>query len=142
MDEKLAELERLGAAASAPPWTCGPTPYYEVTDGEGRPVRGSWFGCDARFIAAARTAVPDLIAFARRLSLDNAALRAEVESLRAALAPFAAVRLPDSWPGGCVVDWREGEGSGGRYAYAGYLDIDARGGPTVDDYRRARSAGG
>lgn len=68
MDEAaLVELERLVAAATPPPWTCEPGPYFEVMDGENRPVRASWFGGNARFIAAARTALPALVAEVRRL---------------------------------------------------------------------------
>ena len=67
--------------------------------------------------------------------------RRRVAELEAALKPFAAVRLPDSWPAGCVVDWRENVGRDGhRFASASYLDIDAQGGPTVADYRAARQA--
>ena len=74
---------------------------------------------------------------------DRDRLAAEAGALRAALTPFARVRLPDSWPGGCVVDWREAVGKvpgDHSYAHAGYLGIDAQGGPAVDDYRRAALA--
>ncbi len=66
-DGQLAELERLASAATPAPWTCEPGPYFEIMDGENRPVRASWFGGNARFIAAARTAIPALIAEVRRL---------------------------------------------------------------------------
>ena len=80
---------------------------------------------------------PHLIAAA-----DVARLTAERDALATALAPFAAVRLPDSWPAKCVVDWREGVGNDGhRFASASYLGIDAQGGPTVADYRAAALAG-
>ena len=73
---------------------------------------------------------------------DAARLTAERDALAAALAPFAAVRLPDSWPAECVVDWRESVGNDGhRFAAASYLGIDAQGGPTVADYRAAALAG-
>ncbi len=73
--DELTELERLADRATPPPWTVEPGPYFEVNDGEGRPVRVSWLACNALFIAAARTALPALIRRVRDLEAGLAAER-------------------------------------------------------------------
>jgi hypothetical protein len=65
----------------------------------------------------------------------------EVERLRAALKPFAEVSLPGNWPPGCVLTWNQDDVTPHR-ALPSYLSIDAQGGPTIGDYRRARKAMG
>lgn len=67
----------------------------------------------------------------------------ERDRLRAALSPFAAVGVPDTWSDGCIVSWEEEWGPAPAYeasASIGYLSLACKGAPTVADYRRARAA--
>lgn len=53
----LDEIEARANAATEGPWKLGPTPHYEVTMADGRPLHATWFGSD----------VPALCAEVRRL---------------------------------------------------------------------------
>lgn len=71
---------------------------------------------------------------------ERDALQAENAALRAALRPFAAVNIPDNWPGECMLTWEEFTGRNGKpYGAIRYLHCDCKGGATIDDYRRARN---
>ena len=88
-DERLAELERLCAEATPGPWRvrhlcsgCGPDD--DEGAGLGLEIEGPpqpWHegqfarAADAKFIAAARDALPAMIAEVRALREENAALR-------------------------------------------------------------------
>lgn len=63
----LDAIDARADKATVGPWTLGPTPDYEVTMADGRPLHATWFGSDARFVAAARSDVPALCAEVRRL---------------------------------------------------------------------------
>ena len=67
---------------------------------------------------------------------EVAALRARVAELVEGLRPFAEVArgVPDSWPGQCVLDFREQDDG----QYISYLKADPAGrNPTIDSYRKA-----
>jgi hypothetical protein len=109
-DDRLAELDRLAAAATPGPWFTGypqtvagtfvkwsglatevnRDPGYssgQPIDPEGQ-VAGMWdyeeggvrLAADAAFIAAARTAVPELVAEVRRLRAEAVELRARLDA--------------------------------------------------------------
>lgn len=65
-EQELSILEALANAATPPPWDVHEVPGYGYWDGDGFDGK-FWDMADAAFIAAARTAVPELIAEVRRL---------------------------------------------------------------------------
>ncbi len=83
-DERLAELERLAYKATPGPWwpRWGGEPGYIYSSGLDRVIAelpeersDMWTHENSEFIAAARTAIPELIAEVRRLkALEDAAL--------------------------------------------------------------------
>ncbi len=78
--EELARLKALCEAASPAPWHIGHIdeewlyPLMDVDDADGANVGENIYSSNAPFIAAARTAMPLLIAEVERLSSENADL--------------------------------------------------------------------
>lgn len=97
-EDRLAELERLASEATAGPWEAiegeWVKEHFQVIDvptgcdiidthnsgcaSDPRPDDVFFSPENSRFIAASRTAVPDLVAEVRRLQADNAALRRQL----------------------------------------------------------------
>lgn len=80
--EQLAEWDRLASEATSGPWTDGEGFGYFCVSTQGEACFGSCGCCvepmsqlDAAFIAAARTAVPALIARVRELEWELATLK-------------------------------------------------------------------
>lgn len=76
-------------------------------------------------------------------NLELREMRATIERLREALRPFARVAIPHNWPGDCVLAWHDRWAELGQTkhsAFISYLHVEAQGGPTIEDYRKARAA--
>jgi hypothetical protein len=78
--EQLAEWDRYASEAAIGPWTRPSASDGVVTTSAGHPVVKQAHPCDARFIAAARTAMPALIARVRELEHALVAANAETRT--------------------------------------------------------------
>lgn len=92
-EERLAELEQLASEASSGPWSVGQfwigdLCLHRVYSFEAEPIADLRYLHDAAFIAAARAAVPALVAEVRRLRAENDLLRPKVAVEDPALSDF------------------------------------------------------
>jgi hypothetical protein len=98
----LAELAALEAAATAEPWECGGYHHgWSIygAGGDGRAVASDVNGDDARLIAAARSALPRLLAVAR-LAGDLALVHVEDGDELGVLAREILAALADATEAG------------------------------------------
>lgn len=86
-EERIAQLEALCREAEKEPWHTDSSPYNESapfmvrTENGWVVAEGITYPSIAQFIAEARTALPELLAEARRLQAENAQIRQVMDGL-------------------------------------------------------------